>query len=176
MDPLVLSLASLVLGMGVPLAVSFGIRRGMKRYLPDDTDLYAIVPVGKPFSLAIPSGPALDVMLRYRVTRLRHPGGPRLHGITVLVEATRELPERSFRENARPFELRYERLLGRAAKPIGEAPVAPGERDYAITRLGDDEVRTSMIARLPAGGPGVVQGRIELALPVNDLILFAKPS
>jgi NAD(P)-dependent dehydrogenase (short-subunit alcohol dehydrogenase family) len=72
--------------------------------------------------------------------------------------------------------LRHERVIGWSAKPIGEAPVAPGEPSYAVVRQGSEEMHTSVIARLPAGGAGVVRGRIEVELAVDDLVLFAKPA
>jgi hypothetical protein len=151
-----------------PILGARAMRRAMQRYLPGDADIYTSALPGQPFVLDIPPGPALEVMIRYR-------SGARRHGLTVLVEATRDPPERGFREGARPFELRHERVLGTYAKPIGEAPVAPGEMAYAIKKDGLDAWRTSVLARLPAGGAGVVRGRIEITLPADDFAVFAKP-
>lgn len=178
MDPRDLLLIGVVVfAVVVPIVSSIRMRKANQRYLPGDADIYGIVEPGKPFALEIPPGPALDVMVRYRVEQARRSSGVSgRFGFTLLVEATREPPERGFREGARPFELRHERVIGITAKPLGEAPVAPGEPSYAVARQGSDESRTCVIARLPAGGAGVVRGRIEVDMLASDFTLFAKPS
>jgi hypothetical protein len=167
-----------VFAIVVPIVTAIRERKANQRYLPGDADIYAVAEPRTPFTLEIPPGPALDVMLRYRVDRVgRTGGGTAGYGFTILVEATREQEGAGgFREAAKPFELRHERVIGTRGKPIGEAPLAPGEPSYAVVRHGTEESRTSIIARLPAGGAGVVRGRIEGEMLVSDFVLFAKPS
>jgi len=125
--------------------------------------------VGEPLELALPAGPALEVMLRYTVDHGEptwNPEPSRLrNGLAVLDEVERP-----------PHSARHEVVMGNA-EPLGRAPVRPGEPTYDVGRFGGQESGTKVLARVPAGGEGRVRILVDHVTTRDyGLTVFAKPA
>lgn len=133
------------------------------------------VTLGERFELALPAGPALDVMLRYTIDHnesVMNPGtSNRRNGFAVLVEVSREGAD-----GAPAITERYERVFG-GASTLGLAPVADAEPTYQVQRLHGRETGTKVLARLPAGGAGRIEVLVNNSITdVGTLTLFVKPA
>lgn len=127
------------------------------------------VTLGERFELALPAGPALDVMLRYTIQHnesVVNPGtSNRRNGFAVLVEVTRA-----------PTTERYERVFG-GASTLGLAPVADAEPTYQVKRMHGRETGTKVLARLPPGDAGTIALLVDNSLTdVSTLTVFVKPA
>ena len=137
------------------------------RYYKTDGALLEQHPVhDEPFTVALPAGPPLWVMIRYSMERRRRSGRGSSYGVTIEVDAERG-----------DTVLRHQRVMGGDGRRAGDAPVALDEPHYLAKKIGLHETRTCVIARIPAGGEGTLRGKITTAsgTTLTGLCVFVKP-
>jgi len=161
------------LGIVIPIMMA---RARARHYIDQDTLADVFLDAREPFTLTAPAGGALDLMLRTGLRRW-HP----TPGVSVWIEAGRPAPADSvgtYRDHAGGFELVREFLLGPGARPHFDAPTEVPSRSHAVVKRLDSEFATVVLARIPAGGPLTITGRLHLhpSTYLEGATLFVKPA
>lgn len=162
------ALVALVLGFPAAIVVATLLfKRSMRYYRTDGALVEAFPDPGRPFTVEVPAGGPLWIMMRYSLGLRRRSGRRATYGLTVEVTARRD----------GVVVVHHQRAMGSDARRVKGVPEAPGEPAYLVSKVGLDETRTSVLARLPAGGPGVVEIAITLGdgTSLSSVCVFAKP-
>lgn len=147
-------------------------KRAARYYRTDGATIEVYPNHDEPFVVEVPAGGPCWVMIRYGVGLRRRLGSRATYGLTIVITA-----ERATEGGGERRVETYQRQLGYDAPRPRGIPVAPGEPAYAVDKAGIHETRTSVIARLPAGGPGKVSGTITVGggTTLESLCVFVKP-
>lgn len=170
--PLLGAAVATALGIVMPIMMA---RARARHYIDQDTLADVFLDAREPFTLTAPAGGALDLMLR---TGLQESARP---GLSVLIEAARPAPADSvgtYRDHAGGFALVREFLLGPGARPRFDAPTEVPSRSHGVVKQEALKFATAVLARIPAGGPLTITGRLHLhqSTYLHGATLFLKPA
>jgi len=151
--------AGLILGIRALL-----VRRGA-RFSSDESIADVFAAEDGTFALTVPAATPVGIYAEYSISAVQRGGGGISYGLVLRCDVVRP-----------GYEQRGEYLIGQAQRLFGEVPEAQTLDMSTWVRNGLDIRRTLLLARVPAGEPIQVSGKVKrTGGDGHTLHVFAKP-